>query len=196
MHRYIAIEGIDGSGTTTVSKRVAAELNAMHTAEPWIGSTATSLIRNALTWPESRAREDALCFAFLFQRVELLALVEERLAFAGERVVSDRCFWSTFAYQSRAFDVAWLARTVPARKPDLIVLLDLPVDVAMTRKPPQDNYDSNRAIQEHAHIMYRLLATETLEHGSPAWEDVEVVIVDATQDVETVVDKVLSLIHT
>jgi dTMP kinase len=137
----ITLEGIDGSGKTTVASALARSLqdiNPVFTREPgtnWVGDQ----VRRAIA-EEIDPVAEALLFA-ADHAVHLATVIRPALD-AGHLVISDRYTDSRYAYQSvtlkgRLQDpLAWLQAlhagwTVP---PDLTFLFVLPVEEAMARK--------------------------------------------------------------
>ena len=61
----------------------------------------------------------------------------ERLLRDGYTVISDRCYYSSLAYQGSVTDPEWVARLnldcPEIRKPDLCVFLDLSPEISMQR---------------------------------------------------------------
>ncbi|MBI5528871.1 MAG: dTMP kinase [Deltaproteobacteria bacterium] len=141
--RFIVLEGIDGSGTTTQAALAAEHLRArgvqVHlTREPSDGPVGM-LVRAVLS---GRLRSaggppfDRRSLALLFAADRLDHITSEvgpRLA-AGVTVVSDRYVYSSLAYQSQDCPPSWvkeLNRLAPA--PDLCVFLRLPARAAEKR---------------------------------------------------------------
>ncbi|MHB8605097.1 MAG: dTMP kinase [Thermoplasmatota archaeon] len=135
--RLIVCEGIDGSGKTTVSKALASALGARWTAEPtdtWLGEA----VRRAVKDPDASPWTEA--FLFMADHAAHVERVRGWLE-AGQSVVSDRWCESTFAYQGAAlaapdFDAVVELRKIEARfdrAPDVVLLFDLPVEVALAR---------------------------------------------------------------
>lgn len=103
--RFIAIEGLDGAGTTTQAKALTAALSARtavwHTWEPTEGEIGT-LIREILH-EKVEATPETLARLYAADRCEHLYRPDtgilDRLE-AGETVVTDRYLFSSLAYQS------------------------------------------------------------------------------------------------
>jgi dTMP kinase len=150
--RFIVVEGIDGAGTTTQTRRLvelfrAHGCEAAATCEPSAGPVG-SLIRSALEkkLPDAEKgaprRFDWATFALLFaaDRLDHVAsFVSPRLK-TGAVVVSDRYTLSSLVYQSAtaqdpAAALDWV-RTLnrEAPKPDLTLVLDVPADLAAERR--------------------------------------------------------------
>lgn len=137
--RLVVLEGIDGCGKTTQARRLAASLPALCTAEPGGTALGQELRRLLLdpALPTPAARTEALLM--VADRAEHVATVIEPALVAGRWVVADRFTPSTLAYQGygRGLDLDvlravsdWAAAEV---EPDLVVLVDVPVEVARRR---------------------------------------------------------------
>ncbi|HOE96984.1 MAG TPA: dTMP kinase [Candidatus Sumerlaeota bacterium] len=137
--RLIVIEGIDGTGKTTLARLLADALResgreVVLSREPTDGPHGRRLRESARQGRHPRAEEEAALFlADRRDHVERLILPALR---AGRWVVLDRYFYSTMAYQgARGLDPAEIERSnrAFAPSPDLLVLLELPVEDALER---------------------------------------------------------------
>lgn len=136
---FIVFEGIDGSGTTTQSRRIAEGLrrrgHRVHeTREPSTGPIG-AMTRSMLAQGTAET-VDAACLALLFaaDRLEHLAREIEPALAAGEIVLCDRYVVSSWVYQSLDCDPAWVRRlNERARWPDLTFVFDLDAGVARAR---------------------------------------------------------------
>lgn len=144
---FIVLEGIDGSGTTTVGRMLESELktkgiNAHYTFEPTSGPIG-SLIKNILSgrivanskW-NMRYGFDQRSVALLFaaDRLDHIFSEIEPLLKHGYVVISDRYKYSSYAYQSLFVDSIWVREINRfAIEPDLIFFLDVDVDVGLRR---------------------------------------------------------------
>jgi dTMP kinase len=148
---FITIEGPDGAGKTTQLERLAdhlrgSGLDVVLTREPggtWLGEQLREVL---LARTGSAAPTDALTDAFLFNaaRRQLVAEVIKPALSASRTVLCARFADSTLAYQGYGAGVpldrlrALEAVTTDGLRPDLTILLDLPVEVGLTRKAPGD----------------------------------------------------------
>jgi dTMP kinase len=171
--KFIVLEGIDGSGTTTQLDRAVSFVQslgfpAVATQEPSrgpIGRLLREALLGNLTMPDG-TRMEGRTMALLFaadRRDHLQREIEPNLA-AGTTVISDRYLMSSLAYQAEEADRDWvaqLARGVP--QPDLTVLLDLPIEEAAKRRAaagrPIERYDADSYLAKVAGN-YRTLATQ------------------------------------
>ncbi|HET6282890.1 MAG TPA: dTMP kinase [Polyangia bacterium] len=183
------LEGIDGSGTTTQLDRLVSHLGrrgrrALGTREPSVGPVGR-LLREILLGqhrPADGKPVDGLAMALLFaadRRDHLQREIEPALA-AGSDVVSDRYLLSSLAYQAEEAERDWVAGLARGiRRPDLTLLLDVPVPVAAARRLAAqrsvERYDDD-AYQERVASNYRRLAS-----GDP-----DVVVLDGGRGVDEV----------
>jgi dTMP kinase len=169
---FIAIEGIDGAGTSTQCARVAEQLrqrgkNVHITREP-SDNPIGKLIRGALS-QSARRRFDEHTMALLFAADRLDHLrheVDPALA-AGSHVLSDRYVMSSLAYQAEIMgepdDGGWIRQlNAHARHPDLTIFVDVDASVAFARRQARggdaERYDDER-LQERLVLRYRTLAS-------------------------------------
>jgi dTMP kinase len=134
------LEGIDGSGKTTLHKALAvylSDLNPVITCEPgstWIGEA----VRRAI-----REHADPVAEALLFiadHAAHLREVVRPALS-EGRLVISDRYIDSRLVYQQVTLDgilpdpLSWLRAVHEGWTimPDLTILLSVPVPVALER---------------------------------------------------------------
>jgi dTMP kinase len=142
--RFLTLEGIEGVGKTTQVVRLAQamlERGIAHvvTREPG-GTPLAERIRDLVLAPGAERVPDAaeLLLMFAARSVHLENWIEPSLA-AGRWVICDRFTDATYAYQGAgrglAEDaIAHLERLVQgARRPDLTLLLDVPVDLGLAR---------------------------------------------------------------
>lgn len=142
--RFITLEGGEGGGKSTQARRLAAMLESeagevLLTREPG-GSPGAEQIRRLLVDGEVH-RWDAITetlLHFAARRDHLVNTVQPALA-RGAWVISDRFADSTMAYQGFGHGVdrdaiAELYRIcVGSLKPDLTLILDLPVEAGLAR---------------------------------------------------------------
>lgn len=142
--RFVTFEGIEGVGKSTQIQHAARALRAIGidpvvTREPG-GTPLAERIRDIVL----ERREEPLTplaellLMFASRAVHLANLIEPALR-AGRWVLCDRFTDATYAYQGAGRglgvpDIALLEQLVQgARRPDLTILLDAPVDVALAR---------------------------------------------------------------
>jgi dTMP kinase len=141
----ITFEGVEGSGKSTQAERLANRLAALGvpllcTREPG-GTEIGEAIREVLLDPKHRAMHGLTeLFLYLASRNQLVREKVLPAMAAGSVVVLDRFADSSTAYQGagRELGLKPVARfnklATAALKPDLTVLVDVPVGVGQERK--------------------------------------------------------------
>jgi dTMP kinase len=135
---FIVIEGIDGTGKSTQSKRLAEWFRSrgrevVLSREPTDGPWGKKLRESATTGRLSA--EEELEF-FLNDRREHVEMSIKPALAEGKVVILDRYYFSTMAYQgARGFDPAEIRRRNEAfaPQPDLLLILELSVESAHGR---------------------------------------------------------------
>lgn len=186
MSRFIALEGGEGSGKSTQAALLAARLGAVLTHEPGgtaVGARIRAIVLDPAVGTSLDMRAEALLMAA--DRAQHVAEVIRPALARGEDVVSDRFSGSTLAYQgyARGLDVDELARlsewAAGGLSPDVVVLLDVPAEVAVARMKAGPDRMEAAGDEFHGRVAegYRTLAT-----GDPGrWR-----VVDGSGTVEEV----------
>jgi len=137
--RFVAFEGGEACGKSTQAALLAATLDAVLTREP--GGTVIGGSIRALVLDPSTVGLDARAEALLMaaDRAQHVAEVVRPALDAGRHVVTDRFAGSSIAYQGGGRglpvdEVRSLSQWATAGVwPDLVVLLDVPAEVAEAR---------------------------------------------------------------
>jgi dTMP kinase len=142
--RFLTLEGIEGVGKTTQVARLSKALSEravahVVTREPG-GTPLAEQIRELVLTARTESLPDIaeLLLMFAARSVHLANTIEPQLA-AGRWVICDRFTDATYAYQGAgrglgADNVALLENLVQGtRRPDLTLLLDVPVSVGLRR---------------------------------------------------------------
>lgn len=172
--RFIALEGIDGSGTTTQRGALAEALRArghvvVETNEPSSGSIGR-LARERLAQGAASLDRGALALLFAADRLDHVASEIEPALAAGRVVLTDRYVMSSWVYQALDCDAAWV-RAINQRAPwpDVTLVLDVPAALAMRRvlarrggTGPELEIFETTPLQERVAAGYSALAVEGL----------------------------------
>ena len=164
--QFITLDGIDGSGKTTQLNVIrdwfaARQMPVVFTREPG-GTPLGEKLRELLLDPQTRVSlhtETLLMFAARRQHLEDVVL--PALA-QGIHVVSDRFTDATFAYQGGgrglpAAEVEVLENWVQGSlRPDLTILLDVPLEVSVARI--EGSRDKDRFEREDSDFFARVRA--------------------------------------
>lgn len=145
--RYVALEGIEGTGKSSVALRLAEHLRA--------GGRQVIVVREPGGTPPGEGIRDLLlhgddlepwteALLFAAQRAQLAAEVVRPALAAGTWVISDRSVYSSLAYQGggrglgveqvRAVNAAGLLGTWP----ELVVLLEIDPAIGLSRQRVAD----------------------------------------------------------
>ena len=197
--RFISFEGGEGSGKSTQIKKLserleAGKLRVIITREPG-GSPGAEVIRHLLLSGMGKLLgPDAETLLFVAARDDHVRTVIQPALNQGTWVLCDRFSDSTRVYQGRVGHVATgllnaMERvTIGDLKPDLTIILDVPVEIGLKRAADRrgsatpDRFESED-LQFHQQLReaYREIA---------ATEPERCVLIDATPDANTVASNV------
>jgi dTMP kinase len=176
---FIVIEGADGAGTTTQSKKIADQMDAYWTYEPTdnsIGEKVDEMISSDEHSPES--------IALGFAADRMVHLEEEVIPHLekGETVICDRYYHSSLIYQSvLGANYKWVKKlNQEALKPDLTFIMDISAKEGMSRvenRGKDGNIFEELDFQQKVVLKYRDINEEM---------DEEIVLVDASQSKQEV----------
>lgn len=202
--RFLTIEGIEGVGKTTQVARLSAALKDrgiahVVTREPG-GTPLAERIREIVL----NARDEALppvaelLLMFAARSVHLTNHVEPNLR-AGRWVICDRFTDATYAYQGGgrrlSMDIIRQLETMVqgARRPDLTLLLDAPVEQAL-RRARRRNADAaaDRFESERAEFFDRVREVYLARARS---EPQRIAAIDASQSADLVAVRILALLE-
>jgi len=131
--KFIAIEGLDGCGSTTQIRLLGERLSNVHlTAEPSDGPIGR-LIRQALR-EEVNLSDGVLPYLFAADRKDHLESEIEPALAEGKIVITDRYYGSSLAYQSLIAPLDQvLSLNQQFRAPDAVVFMDISPEHALER---------------------------------------------------------------
>lgn len=210
---FIAFEGIDGSGKTTVIKEVKALLaekfgedKILTTREP--GGTPMAEKIRSLLLEEQEEDVDPLTQVLLFSaaRRQHLANVIVPAILERKVVITDRFADSTIAYQAaisprpnamRASIENITRETLCGWYPELIIWLDIDPDLSVTRRKERGgNTDAmEERVKNHLVIMREIYALQMEHHQNfKPFGNVQWVRIDASAPLPDVVAEVYKAI--
>lgn len=206
--QFITLDGIDGSGKTTQLNVIrdwfaARQMPVVFTREPG-GTPLGEKLRELLLDPQTRVSlhtETLLMFAARRQHLEDVVL--PALA-QGVHVVSDRFTDATFAYQGGgrglpAAEVEVLEDWVQGSlRPDLTILLDVPLEVSVARI--EGSRDKDRFEREDSDFFARVRAAY-LQRAAQSPKRYAVINshcdkAEVKQDIEAVLDRLFRFAET
>jgi len=136
--RFIALEGGEATGKTTQARLLAERLGAVLTREPG-GTEAGERVRAIVLDPAVSIDPRAEALLMAAARAQHVVEVIEPALSAGRHVITDRFTPSSLAYQGvgrglGVVEVAALSAFATAGlEPDLVLLLELPLEVTAAR---------------------------------------------------------------
>ncbi|WP_297480312.1 dTMP kinase, partial [Thermococcus sp.] len=189
---FIVLEGIDGAGKSTQAKLLKLWFEekgyeVVLTKEPTDTPFGKLIRRLVLTGGRegiidgAKISHEAEALLFAADRAEHVDKLIKPALESGKVVISDRYFYSSLAYQwARGLDLDWLIDLNRfAIRPDLVLLLDLPVKESMKRirtRSIKSEFDKIVELQKKVRENYLKLAERFPE----------IKIVNALEDVEGV----------
>jgi dTMP kinase len=202
--RFITFEGGEGAGKSTQIRKLADRLNAAKlktivTREPG-GSPGAEIMRHlVLSGIGKLLGPDAETLLFAAARDDHVRTVIQPALNQGTWVLCDRFYDSTRAYQGSLGSVpegvikAMQRVTIGDLKPDLTIILDLPVEIGLQRAAVRrgsgapdrfeaENLEFHRTLRE----AYRKIAAE---------DPVRCALIDANADPDTVATRVWSALR-
>jgi dTMP kinase len=192
--KYLALEGVDGSGKSTVASALADRLSrsgiaALVVREP--GGTPLGEAVRELLLDSEKLDEWAEVFLFAAQRAELAREVIRPALAAGTWVISDRSYYSSIAYQGRArglgeAKVREINETgLDGVVPDQVFVIDVEPGLALSRQDRPDRIGrEGEEFQSEVRSCY-------LDLG--ASED-KVTIVDGAMTVDDIVSQIVGAV--
>lgn len=139
---YIVFEGIDGAGKSTQIQMLKEWLEAngfrVETLVEPTDSEVGKLIRKILQKPDAASDNVQKILGLLFAADRMLIM--DKFNDESKIFISDRSFISSLAYQEPAEWIEVLNRY--AKKPDLLILLDLDVKTSVARTSGEDTFEN------------------------------------------------------
>ena len=139
---YIVFEGIDGAGKSTQIQMLKQWLEdngfRVETLVEPTDSEVGKLIRKILQRPDAQTDRVQKTLGLLFAADRMLIM--DKLEDESKIIISDRSFISSLAYQEPAEWIGVLNRY--AKKPDLLILLDLDVKTSVARTSGEDTFEN------------------------------------------------------
>ena len=189
---FITLEGPDGSGKSSLATRLAAVLrarglNVVATREPGstpLGERIRSIVLDTEPKIDRTGRADALLFAAA--RTQHVDEVIRPALDRGAIVLCDRYADSSMAYQGAGSQIpmaemrALQQFATGGLWPDLTILLDLPVEVGLSRKSDEmTRFEAYHDVAYHERVRAAFL-------GFASGEPARYAVLDATADRTTV----------
>ncbi|WKZ83605.1 MAG: dTMP kinase [Acidimicrobiia bacterium] len=197
MIRYLAIEGIDGAGKSTVARMVADALEERGHAVTLVrepgGTPAGERIRDILLGSDSSLDDWTEALLFAAARAQLAADVVSPALQRGDLVVSDRSYHSSIAYQgaARGLGVEAVERVnryaLRGVVPDMVALLRLDPERGLDREVAADRISSEG-------LDFQRRVAESYDRIAEAEPD-RFLVVDASAPLHEVVERIVEAVE-
>ena len=200
------MEGVEGAGKSTqlalLQRRLTDAGRACVTFREPGGTPLGDEIRRLLLSPDSSISPRAEALLFMASRAELLHRLLRPALAAGQTVILDRFFLSTYAYQVGGRGIAEsdvrAANAVATQGlvPDLTLLLTLPADVGLSRAAKRGAHDR---MEQSGAEFHTLVEASFAQFASPVWQATHpecgvIVPVDAAGSEDEVAARVLAAV--
>tara|TARA_B100000579_G_scaffold169665_2_gene138171 strand:- start:1084 stop:1695 length:612 start_codon:yes stop_codon:yes gene_type:complete len=196
---FITLEGIEGSGKSTNIKVINdyldnKNIDYINTREPG-GSDVGDHLRDILLNTEKKLSNETELLLMLADRVNHIETLISPSLNNGITVISDRYMDSSYAYQGGGREMGLsnirrIADNLNIIQPNLTLLFDLPVEMALERARSRSKLDrfESEEIDFHQKIRdtYLLLAEEDKER---------IQIIDASKEIEEVSKQVIDILN-
>ena len=198
---FLTLEGPEGSGKSTQAQRLAARLVAagvpcVVTREPGGTALGEAVRQILLHAPELSPVPAADALLFSAARAQLAAEVIEPALARGEVVICDRFGDSTLAYQGFGSGQPLEALrslqsfAVGDLRPDLTILIDLPVEVGLGRKQP----DEMTRFEERADVAFHRRVRDGFLDLAAA-EPARFAIIDGRRAIEAIEESIFQAVR-
>lgn len=201
MSKFITIEGIEGVGKSTAVSTIREYLSnqgidVVVTREPG-GTEISEQIRQVLLahHAEKMSQDTELLLMFASRAQHIAQVIKPALE-SNQWVLCDRFTDSSYAYQGGGRElgferIATLESWVQGDlRPDCTILLDAPVDLAMSRAKKRDELDRIELEQHHFFERTRQAFLELAELHPERYH-----IVDASQALESVQQQIHAVLQ-
>ena len=190
--RFITSEGGEGAGKSTAQtfradKLTAQGISVLQTREPGGTPLAETIRRNLLSLDEEAPVEMAELLLVFAARAQHLAKVIEPALEQGQWVLCDRFTDATYAYQGagRGLSAELIGKLEALvqgdRRPDTVILLDMPPQIGLARAKARGALDR---FEQEGQAFFERVRQGYLERAA-AFPD-RYVVVDAAQELSEV----------
>ena len=190
--RFITIEGGEGAGKSTAltflaDKLTAQGISVLQTREPGGTPLAEAIRRNLLSVDEEAPVEMAELLLVFAARAQHLAKVIEPALQQGQWVLCDRFTDATYAYQGagRGLSAALIGKLEALvqgdRRPDTVILLDMPPQIGLARAKARGALDR---FEQEGQVFFERVRQGYLERAA-AFPD-RYVVIDAAEELSEV----------
>ncbi len=198
--RFIAVEGLDGSGKSTQAKLLRERLESLGASavcdfEP-TDRRIGRLIREILSGSQ---KADPRTVALLFAADRLEHVTDEDGILQnlknGTSVISDRYYFSSYAYQMTAMPLTWVMEinkwAKEIARPDMYIFIDVPIQTCLDRiykdrKTTSDIFENEQSLTA--------ARNNFLEIFEKTRDSENIVVIDGSGSPQEVADRVFEAV--
>jgi len=197
-YKYIAIEGIDGSGKTTIANLLYNELskkynNIILMKEPY-DKDLSKKIKEIILKEHEKNLDYGYLLALLFTADRSIKNIDlKKYLNNGYIIISDRSIYSSFSYQIlyEGIDIEWLkCISKYIIKPDITFVLDIDPKIAMERINSR-----GKSITSYENIEFLKKVRENFLKLKEIFPEDNIIYINGEEKPEDILNKILNIIE-
>jgi len=197
-YRYIAIEGIDGSGKTTIANLLYSKLSEKYNKitlmkEPY-DNDLSKKIKEIISKEHEKNLDYGYLLALLFTADRSIKNIDLKKYLNSDYIIiSDRSIYSTFSYQIlyEGIDIEWLKCVSKyIIRPDITFILDVDPKIAVERINSR-----NKNITSYENTEFLKKVRENFLKLKEIFPDDNIIYIDGKEKPEEILDKILNIIE-
>jgi len=197
-YKYIAIEGIDGSGKTTIANLLYNELSKKYNKiilmkEPY-DKDLSKKIKEIILKEHEKNLDYGYLLALLFTADRSIKNIDlKKYLNDGYIIISDRSIYSSFSYQIlyEGIDIEWLkCISKYIIKPDITFVLDIDPKIAMERINSR-----GKSITSYENIEFLKKVRENFLRLKEIFPEDNIIYINGEEKPEDILNKILNIIE-
>jgi len=197
-YRYIAIEGIDGSGKTTIANLLYSKLSEKYNKitlmkEPY-DNDLSKKIKEIISKEHEKNLDYGYLLALLFTADRSIKNIDLKKYLNSDYIIiSDRSIYSTFSYQIlyEGIDVEWLKCVSKyIIRPDITFILDVDPRIAVERINSR-----NKNITSYENTEFLKKVRENFLKLKEIFPEDNIIYINGEEKPEEILNKILNIIE-